>query len=274
MCIRDSINTRVIWLMVGAINTISPFSDVRRYRAELGLQTPFPIMEILSPSVAASIPTFYTWDPTLWPPPSDFSPHWTSTGYFETKAGLLAQSKQWLQTRNGNRRPLVYFALGSFVGRNTTALTDILFDTIDTEGIDVVTLEPTVDHRRRPEMLVASEVTHEWLFPQCAVVVHHGGAGTASQAIRSGSPSVCMPAMHFQATWCSRMEQHGAAVMIRQTDLFRAWRSGRNTLTEAIRKARLPSVAERAKVLGDAARNTGGVELASDKIEDYLRRYA
>jgi sterol 3beta-glucosyltransferase len=31
---------------------------------------------------------------------------------------------------------------------------------------------------------------HDWLFPQCAAVVHHGGAGTLAAGIRAGCPTI------------------------------------------------------------------------------------
>lgn len=31
---------------------------------------------------------------------------------------------------------------------------------------------------------------HDWLFPQCAAVVHHGGAGTLAAGIRAGRPTI------------------------------------------------------------------------------------
>lgn len=31
---------------------------------------------------------------------------------------------------------------------------------------------------------------HDWLFPRCAAVVHHGGAGTTSVGLRAGRPTV------------------------------------------------------------------------------------
>eukprot|EP01047_Picozoa_sp_COSAG01_P035995 COSAG01_NODE_2792_length_7061_cov_20.067222_3_plen_80_part_00 len=31
---------------------------------------------------------------------------------------------------------------------------------------------------------------HEWLFPEAAVVVHHGGAGTTARALWASTPSV------------------------------------------------------------------------------------
>eukprot|EP00613_Pedinella_sp_CCMP2098_P026046 CAMPEP_0171702948 /NCGR_PEP_ID=MMETSP0991-20121206/11872_1 /TAXON_ID=483369 /ORGANISM="non described non described, Strain CCMP2098" /LENGTH=685 /DNA_ID=CAMNT_0012292333 /DNA_START=62 /DNA_END=2119 /DNA_ORIENTATION=+ len=34
---------------------------------------------------------------------------------------------------------------------------------------------------------------HSWLFPKCAAVVHHGGAGTLAVGLRSGCPTVVCP---------------------------------------------------------------------------------
>uniref|UniRef100_A0A7S0AT16 Glycosyltransferase family 28 N-terminal domain-containing protein n=1 Tax=Pyrodinium bahamense TaxID=73915 RepID=A0A7S0AT16_9DINO len=31
---------------------------------------------------------------------------------------------------------------------------------------------------------------HDWLFPQCAVVIHHGGVGTLAAGIRAGCPTI------------------------------------------------------------------------------------
>ena len=42
-------------------------------------------------------------------------------------------------------------------------------------------------------VLVVEDVPHDWLFPQCAAVVHHGGAGTTATAMRAGVPSCAVP---------------------------------------------------------------------------------
>merc|ERR1740129_139572 len=34
---------------------------------------------------------------------------------------------------------------------------------------------------------------HEWLFPQCSAIIHHGGAGTLACSIRSGVPTITTP---------------------------------------------------------------------------------
>src|SRR5450759_2105712 len=34
---------------------------------------------------------------------------------------------------------------------------------------------------------------HDWIFPRCAAIVHHCGAGTTHQAAQSGTPSIPVP---------------------------------------------------------------------------------
>merc|ERR1712125_192201 len=42
-------------------------------------------------------------------------------------------------------------------------------------------------------VLFIQSAPHEWLFPQCVAIVHHGGSGTTAAALRSGRPSIVTP---------------------------------------------------------------------------------
>merc|ERR1719291_1300867 len=42
-------------------------------------------------------------------------------------------------------------------------------------------------------ILFIASAPHEWLFPRCAAVVHHGGSGTTAAGLRSGRPSIITP---------------------------------------------------------------------------------
>jgi sterol 3beta-glucosyltransferase len=42
-------------------------------------------------------------------------------------------------------------------------------------------------------LFVTQNISHEWLFPQCRSVVHHGGAGTTHTGIRYGLPTFILP---------------------------------------------------------------------------------
>lgn len=64
------------------------------------------------------------------------------------------------------------------------------------------------------QVLVVRELPHEWLFPRCAAVVYHGGAGTVARVVQAGVPSVIVPVLRFfdQPGW-------GRAVMICTAEL-------------------------------------------------------
>jgi len=53
---------------------------------------------------------------------------------------------------------------------------------------------------------------HEWLFPQCCTVVHHGGAGTWQAVVRSGKPSVVTPIFADQFSHAANVERMGLGV--------------------------------------------------------------
>jgi len=52
---------------------------------------------------------------------------------------------------------------------------------------------------------------HQALFKHCAVIVHHGGAGTTHSASICGQPSIVIPFMDEQLFWASTLQQLGLA---------------------------------------------------------------
>ena len=65
--------------------------------------------------------------------------------------------------------------------------------------------EPDVEF---PECIYSIDrVPHDWLFPQMAGVVHHGGAGTTSAGMRAGVPTVIKPFFGDQFFWADRVQE-------------------------------------------------------------------
>jgi len=54
---------------------------------------------------------------------------------------------------------------------------------------------------------------HDWLFPRCAAVVHHGGAGTTSVGLRAGKPTIVC-AVTGDQPW------HGSLIAKKQLGLY------------------------------------------------------
>merc|ERR1719453_1994270 len=52
---------------------------------------------------------------------------------------------------------------------------------------------PELQDYCKENVLFVPSAPHEWLFPQCAVVVHHGGSGTTAASVRSGRPTLITP---------------------------------------------------------------------------------
>lgn len=280
--LRNTVNTRLTWALLGALTTLSPFSKVRRLRARLGLAARCPTLEVLGPRVLASIPTFYTWDASLWPPPGDFSPHWIPTGYFATRGAAEAADpdgvRAWVAEQERAGRRFFFLSAGSFEHVDRHLYTELALDAMGALGVGAVlsatTADPGVAGAQRADLKLVGEADLEWLLPRCLAVVHHGGAGTSHACIRSGRPGVCIPAMHFQETWGARLEDRGAGVLLMQSEMRARWSAGENALLAALRAALQPSVVAEAEAVARASQAAGGVELAADKIEEYLKQIA
>jgi UDP:flavonoid glycosyltransferase YjiC (YdhE family) len=120
----------------------------------------------------------------------------------------------------------------------------------------------TVD-RRRDDVLYVRRTPHKVLFPRCAAVVHHCGAGTTHTTLRAGAPSIPVPHVSDQFAWSGELHRLGAApAMLRRT----AWsaKTLASRITEVLNDPRMKNaaMAMSARMQGD-----NGPETAADLIE-------
>lgn len=96
------------------------------------------------------------------------------------------------------------------------------------------------------------------LLPHCSAIVHHGGIGTTSQALRSGIPQVIRPMAFDQHDNAARVETLGCGICLqRDADLANALRF---VLQDDATGERLKTVASRLA-------GPSGATVASDAIE-------
>ncbi|MFN4183466.1 MAG: glycosyltransferase [Hyphomonas sp.] len=101
---------------------------------------------------------------------------------------------------------------------------------------------------------VAGHVPHPALFPLCAGVIHHGGAGTLDTALRAGTPQLIVP---------DRLDQFWHGVRLREIGVAPAHITGKTTEDEmAARLTQLtaPDMRARAQALAPALRARNGAE--------------
>jgi len=113
------------------------------------------------------------------------------------------------------------------------------------------------------DLLVIEGAPHGRLFPRCAAVVHHGGAGTTAAALRSGRPSVVIPFFGDQPFWGRRVEALGVGPAPLPAKRLEA-----PALAAAVRQATTSAaMRERAEALGAAIRAEDGVAEAVRFVE-------
>ena len=113
------------------------------------------------------------------------------------------------------------------------------------------------------DVLYLQQVEHYLVFPHCAAVVHHGGAGTSHAASRAGCPSIVVEHVTDQAFWGGVLHRAGIAPAMLHRRTVTA-----GVLARAIRAVLSSSaMREKARGIGESMRREEGVKRGIELIE-------
>ena len=207
--------------------------------------------------------------PTLFPPPPDWRDRFHLCGFF-----ALPEDRQPWDFPHGLKRfisagpPPVYMTFGSMLASepNPNEITSLMIDAVKQAGIRAIIQSNWDDLEvveTPPEIYRVTREPHERIFPHCAAVVHHGGAGTTQSALLAGRPSVVVAHASDQPFWGSVLHRAGAA----PKPLLRRSVTP-ETLARAIRTAcNSPEMASNAAAIGKRMTSEDGVGRAVELIE-------
>lgn len=161
--------------------------------------------------------------------------------------------------------PPVYIGFGSMTGGDSKRTTGVVLEAVGRAGGRAI-LSVGWGGLRPPDVpgnvLVVTSMPHQWLFPRCAAVVHHGGAGTTATGLHAGRPTVICPYFGDQLFWGQRVHSAGAGPAPIPQKRLRA-----SELSQAIRTAVSdPLMRKRAEDLGIALRGENGARRAAQLI--------
>ncbi|NEE17319.1 glycosyltransferase [Streptomyces sp. SID7499] len=170
----------------------------------LGLRSPLRTM-------GASNPILYPFSPSLVPPPADWPAHCHMTGFWywdRTTWEPPADLRAFVE----NGTPPVVFTMGSLwpLYRRHGVLR-MAWEAVRTAGRRMVFAGSPYGEELPPGVFQVDEVDHRWLFPRASCVIHHGGLGTMSQALRAGVPQMSVPALVDQPYFAARLTALGVA---------------------------------------------------------------
>jgi UDP:flavonoid glycosyltransferase YjiC (YdhE family) len=216
----------------------------------------------------AAGPVLIAVSPSIIPQPEDWSGRAELTGYWFLNTPAWQPPRALADFLQAGPPP-IYVGFGSMTIPKPAQMLQTIMSAIAQTGCRAIVsagwagLKPqTVSSA----IFSVDDVPHDWLFPNVASVVHHGGAGTTAAALRAGKPSVVVPFFSDQPFWGRRLETLGVGAATIPHSRLSA-----DELAWAIeRSVRMPSMREAATRIGAAIRRENGIAGAIDRIEQAL----
>jgi sterol 3beta-glucosyltransferase len=200
----------------------------------------------------------YAYSPAVVPVPADWDASSVVTGYWFLDTPTRWQPSHELAAFLESGPAPVYVGFGSMAFHDAARQTAIVFKALRLAGQRAVlaTGWGGLKSEEVPSSIfMLDSVPHDWLFPQVAAVVHHGGAGATGAGLRAGKPTVICPFVGDQSFWGRRVAALGAGPRPIPRRRLTADR-----LAEAIHVAVSDeSIRQRAASLGAAIRAEDGI---------------
>jgi sterol 3beta-glucosyltransferase len=158
-------------------------------------------------------PLLFALSPTVLPPAREWTNRAHVTGYFFLDAPADYQPPAEL-TRFLEAGPApVCVTFGSMIHRASESIARSMMDAIRKNGQRAIILtgwDGWKDQTSSEDFLFLESAPHDWLFPRCKAVIHHGGAGTTAAGLRAGIPNIVIPFAGDQMFWGKRVHAIGA----------------------------------------------------------------
>ena len=248
-----------------ALTALGTERYLRPWRRAHGVPDRPPGATILDNPRGRPIPVVFGYSPLVVPPPDDWPRHVTVTGYWTLGASDWTPPPELAAFLDAGPPP-VYVGFGSMAGRDPARTTRAVVDGLGRAGVRAVlaTGWGGLNAPALPDSVLAIEgAPHDALFPRCAAVVHHGGAGTTAAGLRAGRPTVVCPFFGDQPFWGRRVQALGvgpAPVPQQQLTPERLAASVREAVTS-------DEIHQRAERLGRRLRAEDGVGAAVRAVE-------
>ncbi|MBD2435879.1 glycosyltransferase [Nostoc sp. FACHB-110] len=147
-----------------------------------------------------NLPFLYSYSPAVLPKPADWPDTAHVTGYW-----FLDRPSNWQPPADiveflAAGAPPVYIEI-----RHSEVTKEMILDVLkQTKRRAVVRgmgFNQTDNQDLAHQVFSIESIPHDWLFPQMAAIVHHGGTGTTMSSLRSGVPTLIVPLEGDQFLW-------------------------------------------------------------------------
>lgn len=242
----------------------------RIHRAHPDLPLPPKLSWPFAPSPSRPrTPLLFAFSPSVVPPPRE----WRSQPYIHIPGYFFLEDKgyqppQVLADFLEAGEPPVCITFGSMVNRQMERICSVVLEALQRTRQRAIILTGWGDWGfssvPAANILTLDSAPHDWLFPRCKLVIHHGGAGTTAAALRAGALSMVIPMAGDQPFWAQRvdaLEVGPHSIALKELSV--------ETLGSALTDAASPAYRARAQAMGRTLRSEDGVGAAVQLVERY-----
>jgi UDP:flavonoid glycosyltransferase YjiC (YdhE family) len=208
------------------------------------------------------VPYTYMWSPSLIPKPKDWGAEIDVTGFVFLDLASSFTPPDDLKKFLDNGDPPVYIGFGSIVVDDPDEFTKLIFEAVKIAGCRALVSKGWGGFGSNadcPDNIFMLENTpHDWLFPRCSAVVHHGGAGTTAIGLKTARPTMIVPFFGDQPFWGAMVSKAKAGahecIPYKKLNAERLAEGIKQCLTEEARE-NVKKIAESIEKEGDGALN-------------------
>ena len=213
----------------------------------------------------------FGYSPEILPVPPDWQAYQHVTGYWHLPSPTNWQPSPQLADFLKAGKPPVYIGFGSMSNPKHQQLMQMLIKALRKVGRRGILLGESGKINAADlgnDIFAVDFVPYDWLFPQTATIVHHGGAGTVGAGLRAGVPSIITPFLPDQRFWGYQIHKNGLGPVPIRYEKLKV-----EKLSEAIKIATTNSEMKRkTKLVGEKMRRENGVLRAVELITEYGQR--
>ena len=258
------------WKMAAFALNRTLLRDVNRFRERVGLRAFADLMRDGWPShrlnLLASSPAF------LDPRPADWPPWHQLCGFLDLPSHGHEEVSPDVERFLASGPAPVFMGFGSLMpteGHHLDETVKTFEEAARLAGCRAI-IQAEIEKRSNDRILFVRRTPHKLVFPRCAAVVHHCGAGTTHTTLRAGTPSVPVPHVSDQFAWAAELHRLGAAPqMLRRTKWNAKKLAAR--ITKVIADPRMKNAAT---AMSARMQHDNGPETAADLIETSMSNYA
>jgi UDP:flavonoid glycosyltransferase YjiC (YdhE family) len=254
------------WQLAAFVLNRTMLKGINRFRQRVGLPPCKDLMHDGWPShrlnLLASSPAFLD-------RPADWPPWHQLCGFLELPSHEGESLSADVEAFLANGSPPVFMGFGSLMQSEGPRLMEAIgtFEEAACLAGCRAIVQSEIDRAPTDRVLHVKRTPHKAVFPRCAAVVHHCGAGTTHATLRAGVPSVPVAHLSDQFAWANELRRLGVAPrMLRRTTWSATTLASR--ITEASNDPRMKTAAMsmRARMQSD-----DGPETAARLVEKAMQ---